>query len=86
MRASGTFSPGDLTGTEAELSKALADAGLPPTAARAWLSSAAGQLDAEAQWSLDYDAELQVATFEVWLDGKVAFGLDDWLPSDRPLD
>ena len=29
----------------------------------------------------DYDVELQVASFEVWLDGKLVFGLDDWLPS-----
>ena len=85
MRATGTFSPVDLAGTEAAVSKALADAGLPPTAARAWMSSAAGRLDAqaEAQWTLDYDGELQVASFEVYLDGRMVFGLDDWLPLPR---
>lgn len=82
MRASGTFSPADLVGTEAAVAKALGDAGLPPTAARAWMSSAAGRLDAhaEAEWRLDYDDELQVASFEVYLDGRMVFGLDDWLP------
>ncbi len=80
MHATGTFTPADLAGTEAQVAKALRDAGLPPTAARAWLSSAAGRLDAEAEWSLDYDAELQVASFEVWRDGRMVFGLDDWLP------
>ncbi len=84
MRATGTFSPADLAGTEAEVSKALAEAGLPPTAARAWMSSAAGRLDAHAEagarWTLDYDDELQVASFEVYLDGRMVFGLDDWLP------
>ena len=86
MRASGTFSPGDLNGTEAQVSKALAEAGLPATAAHAWLASAAGRLQSDAQWSLDYDADLQVASFEVWKDGQLVFGLDDWLPSPRPRD
>lgn len=86
MRASGTFSPADLRGTEAQVSKALTDAGLPSTPARAWLSSAAGRLQSDAQWSLDYDADLQVASFEVWKDGNLLFGLDDWLPSPGPLD
>jgi hypothetical protein len=81
MRASGTFFPADLGATEAEVSRALADAGLPVAAARAWLASAAGRLQAVAQWSLDYDGELQVASFEVWKDGQLVFGLDDWLPS-----
>jgi hypothetical protein len=80
MRASGTFTPADLARTEAQVSRALTDAGLPAGAARAWLSSAAGRLQDEAQWSLDYDTDLQVATFEVWKDGRMLFGLDDWLP------
>ena len=84
MRASGTFSPGDLSGTEAQVAKALTEAGLPATVARAWLSSAAGRLQSDAQWSLDYDADLQVASFEVWKDGQLVFGLDDWLPTPRP--
>jgi hypothetical protein len=42
---------------------------------------AAGRFEQDAQWSLDYDVELQVASFEVWQDGKMVFGLDDWLPS-----
>ena len=84
MRASGTFSPADLNGTEAQVSQALTEAGLPPTAARGWLSSAAGRLRTDAQWSLDYDPELQVASFEVWKDGELLFGLDDWLPSSGP--
>jgi len=86
MRASGVFAPGDLSGTEAQVSRALSEAGLPTTAARAWLSSAAGRLQSEAQWSLDYDADLQVASFEVWKDGHLVFGLDDWFPCPRPLD
>ena len=81
MRASGTFSPGDLSATEAQVARALTDAGLPAGVARSWLSSAAGRLEHDAQWSLDYDVELQVASFEVWKDGKMVFGLDDWLPS-----
>ncbi len=81
MRASGTFSPRDLGATEAQVSRALTEAGLPAGAARSWLSSAAGRLEHDGQWSLDYDVELQVASFEVWKDGKMVFGLDDWLPS-----
>ena len=81
MRASGTFTPRDLSATEAQVARALTEAGLPAGAARSWLSSAAGRLEQDAQWSLDYDVELQVASFEVWLDGKLVFGLDDWLPS-----
>ena len=81
MRASGTFSPRDLGATEAQVARALTEAGLPPGVARSWLSSAAGRLEHDAQWSLDYDVELQVASFEVWEDGKMVFGLDDWLPS-----
>lgn len=81
MRASGTFSPADLAATEAQVSRALAEAGLPVTAARAWLASAAGRLQSDAQWSLDYDGDLQVASFEVWKDGQLVFGLDDWLPA-----
>ena len=81
MRASGTFTAADLGATEAQVSQALAEAGLPVTVARAWLSSAAGRLQSDAQWSLDYDVELQVASFEVWKDGELVFGLDDWLPS-----
>ena len=80
MRASGTYFPADPAATEAQVSRALAEAGLPPGAARAWLSSAAGRLESEAQWSLDYDAVLQVASFELWKDGQLVFGLDDWLP------
>ena len=81
MRASGTFSPQDLSATEAQVALALTQAGLPSGVARSWLSSAAGRLEHDAQWSLDYDVELQVASFEVWKDGKLVFGLDDWLPS-----
>ncbi len=81
MRASGTFFPRDLGVTEAEVARALSEAGLPVGVARSWLSSAAGRLEHDAQWSLDYDVELQVASFEVWKDGKMVFGLDDWLPS-----
>ncbi len=81
MRASGTFSPADPAATEAQVARALTSAGLPASAARMWLSSAAGRLESEAQWSLDYDAVLQVASFEVWKDGQLVFGLDDWLPS-----
>ncbi len=81
MRASGEFSPRDLDATEAQIARALTDAGLPAGVARTWLSSAAGRLEQDAQWSLDYDVELQVASFEVWHNGKLVFGLDDWLPS-----
>ena len=81
MRATGTFTPADLAGTEVEVARALSGAGLPPTAARAWLASAAGRLDTVAQWTLEYDSDLQVATFEVSRDGVLVFGLDDWLPS-----
>ena len=81
MRASGTFTPRDLSATEAQVAQALTEAGLPAGAARSWLSSAAGRLEQDAQWSLDYDVDLQVASFEVWQDGKLVFGLDDWLPS-----
>lgn len=81
MRASGTFFPQDLGATEAQVARALAAAGLPAGAARTWLSSAAGRLQHDAQWSLDYDVDLQVASFEVWKDGQLVFGLDDWLPS-----
>lgn len=80
MRVSGTFHPADLPGTEQQVSAALRRAGLPPGAARTWLASAAGRLQADAEWSLDYDRDLQVASFEVWKDGKLVFGLDDWLP------
>ena len=81
MRASGTFSAADLRATEVQVSRALAEAGLPATVARAWLASASGRLQCDAQWTLDYDGELQVASFEVWKDGELVFGLDDWLPS-----
>lgn len=81
MRTSGTFLPADLAATEAQVAEALVAAGLPATAARSWLSSAAGRLQTEAQWSLDYDQDLQIASFEVWKDGDLVFGLDDWLPS-----
>ena len=80
MRASGTYSATDPTATEAQVCKALQDAGLPAGAARAWLASAAGRLQTDAHWSLDYDVDLQVASFEVWQDGELVFGLDDWLP------
>ena len=80
MRASGTYSPADLAGTERAVGQALSEAGLPPGAARAWMASAAGRLDGEAEWTLDYDGDLQVASFEVWRDGRMVFGLDDWLP------
>ena len=86
MRASGTFSPADLARTESQVARALTDAGLPAAPARGWLSSAAAILQAEAKWSLDYDAELQVATFEVWQEGELVFGLDDWLPPQGLLD
>ena len=85
MHASGTFLPADLARTEREVADALDGAGLPGTAAKAWLASAAGRLDVEAKWSLDYDDELQVASFEVWKDGKMVFGLDDWLPLPRTV-
>ena len=81
MCVSGTYDAGDPAGTEAQLSRALREAGLPPAVARGWLSSASGRLAGDGQWSLDYDVELQVASFEVWADGRLVFGLDDWLPS-----
>ncbi len=81
MRVSGTYSTADPAATEAQLSFALREAGLPPGVARGWLSSASGRLSDDGQWSLDYDVDLQVASFEVWKDGRLLFGLDDWLPS-----
>jgi hypothetical protein len=81
MRASGTYSAADPSATEAQLARALSEAGLPAGVARGWLSSASSRLSEDGQWSLDYDAELQVASFEVWQDGRLIFGLDDWLPS-----
>ena len=81
MRASGSYSAADPGATEAQVSRALREAGLPPEVGRGWLSSASGSLADDGQWSLDYDAELQVASFEVWKDGRLLFGLDDWLPS-----
>ena len=80
MRASGTYSASNPSATEAQVSEALREAGLPIGAARAWLASAAGRLQDDAHWSLDYDVDLQVASFEVWQDGRLVFGLDDWLP------
>jgi hypothetical protein len=80
MRASGTYSVMDLRATEEQVSRALLDAGLPADIARGWLSSASGRLRDDAQWALDYDVDLQVASFEVWRDGRMLFGLDDWLP------
>ena len=81
MRASGTYSASDPRATEEQLTRALREAGLPAGVARGWLSSASGRLDGDGHWSLEYDAELQVASFEVWKDGQLLFGLDDWLPS-----
>ena len=81
MQASGDYSAADLGATEAQLSQALQRAGLPGGVARSWLSSASCRLQSDARWSLDYDVELQVASFEVWKDGKMLFGVDDWLPS-----
>lgn len=83
MRLSGTYLPDDPTATEAEVRRALAALHLPPSAARMWLSSAAGRLDERAEWVLDYDADLELATFEVRVGERVVFGLDDWLPVVR---
>ena len=79
----GAFRPGDLASTEAEVQQALASLRLPASAARLWLSSAAGRLDCDAEWALDYDVDLELATFEVRLDERLVFGLDDWLPQTQ---
>lgn len=76
----GAFRPDDLARTEREVQQALATLRLPASAARLWLSSAAGRLDCDAEWALEYDADLELATFEVRLDERLVFGLDDWLP------
>lgn len=83
MRISGAYLPDDLTATEAEVRRALEALRLPASAARMWLSSAAGRLDRPAVWALDYDVDLELATFEVLLDEQLVFGLDDWLPQLR---
>lgn len=83
MRITGDYLPADPTRTEREVQRALETLQLPVSAARMWLSSAAGRLDRPAQWALDYDPELELATFEVQLGGRLVFGLDDWLPQLR---
>jgi hypothetical protein len=80
VRIEGTYRPDDGAGTEAGVGLALEQLGLPPTAARLWLASAAGRLGTPARWVLDYDPDLELATFEVHVDGHMVFGLDDWLP------
>lgn len=84
MRISGAYQPDDLTATEAGVRRALEQLRLPASAARLWLSSAAGRLDRTAEWAVDYDPDLELATFEVLLDGRLVFGIDDLLPQLRP--
>jgi hypothetical protein len=84
VRISGVYLPDDLTATEAAVRRALEQLRLPPSAARLWLSSAAGRLDRPAEWALDYDPDLELATFEVLLDSRLVFGIDDLLPQVRP--
>jgi hypothetical protein len=83
VRISGAYLPDDLTATEAGIRRALEQLRLPPSAARLWLSSAAGRLDQPAEWLLDYDPDLELATFEVLLDSRLVFGIDDLLPQGR---
>lgn len=83
MRITGDYLPDDLTRTERDVQRALESLRLPVSAARMWLSSAAGRLDRPARWALDYDPDLELATFEVQLGGRLVFGLDDWLPQVR---
>lgn len=83
MRISGAYLPDDLMATEAGVRRALEQLRLPPSAARLWLSSAAGRLDRPAQWALDYDPDLELASFEVLLEGQLVFGIDDLLPQVR---
>lgn len=83
VRITGTYLPDDLVQTEREVQRALEAMRLPVSAARMWLSSAAGRLDRPAEWALDYDPDLELATFEVLLGGRLVFGLDDLLPQLR---
>ena len=83
MRITGAYLPDDPTATEAGVRRALERLQLPPSAARLWLSSAAGRLDRPAEWAVDYDPDLELATFEVLLDGRLVFGIDDLLPQVR---
>lgn len=80
MRICGPYLPDDLTATETALRRALEQLRLPASAARLWLSSAAGRLDRAAEWALDYDPDLELATFEVLIQGRLVFGIDDLLP------
>jgi hypothetical protein len=80
VRIRGAYRPDDLPATEGEVKQALTELRLPPGAASLWLSSAAGRLDTQAEWALDYDPELELATFEVRAGDRLVFGLDDWLP------
>lgn len=43
-----------------------------------WTSAAAGKVDRPAaRWTLEYDPQLRLVSFEVWAGGVCVYGADD---------
>jgi hypothetical protein len=81
VRATGTFHAADARATAQEVGSALSAWGVRTSAPAMWAASAAERVrDAEgAQWTVEWDEDLRLVSFEVWQAGHRLFGLDDWL-------
>ena len=70
-----------MRGTAEQVGSHLSGWGVATSAPALWAASAAAHVhDAEgAEWTVEWDEDLQLVSFEVWQAGRRLFGLDDWL-------
>ncbi len=63
------------------LGATCADWGLPPTSGARWVSALSRPLPHEGalELYLEYDPVTELATVELWQEGQVCYGIDDWL-------
>ena len=81
MRATGTYDATDVRGTAQQVGTRLTAWGVTTSAPALWAASAAEHVrDATgAEWTVEWDEDLRLVSFEVWQAGRRLFGLDDWL-------
>ena len=80
MRATGPYDGTDTSVAGKEVAGVLERWGLRSSASRAWLQVAGAHIGrVQGEWVVEYDADLQLVSFEVWAAEQRLFGIDDLL-------
>ena len=80
MQADGTFDVADPESAAAEVTDVAQTWQIRVPAIRMWAQAAVAYVgDGPARWLLEFDPVESLVSFEVWVNGRRAYGIDDWL-------